>query len=357
MPYSINRFVGPAGRARLALTALVALAVVGLMPQSRGPKAELPPPGRGDTVLFESTIERLRAGEPYYEAIGVEMRQRNYPTASVFNWRTPAHLFFVSSVTARTARMILQLLAIGTLAMLPLALRRHSKLVTALSLLTVAGALATAVTPHAIVAGEVWSGVLIAASLCAYAASAPTAGAVLGVCAVFLRELAAPYGLLCGIAALIAKRRVESLIWIAGGLAYCVYFAVHLSQVWAHQQPGDLTHLDSWVRWNGLAFTTTTVKVSGWLGGAPHALSVLYVLLGLAGLASPTIPRQVAWALTAYVVLFAFIGQPFNFYWGWVTAPIWAFSVAHAWNGLSQLCGRARGHALDPQPANAIARR
>ncbi len=150
------------------------------------------------------------------------MRQRNYPTASVFNWRTPAHLLFVSSVSARTARMILQLLAIGTLAMLPLALRRQSKLVTALSLLAVAGALATAVKPHAIVAGEVWSGVLIAASLCVYAASAPTAGAVLGVCAVFLRELAAPYGLLCGIAALIAKRRAESLVWIAGGIAYCV---------------------------------------------------------------------------------------------------------------------------------------
>ena len=101
MPRSIDRFVGPAGRARLALAALVALAVLGSMPQSRGPKAELPPPGRGDTVLFESTIERLRAGEPYYDAIGVEMRQRNYPTASVFNWRTPAHLLFVSSVSAR----------------------------------------------------------------------------------------------------------------------------------------------------------------------------------------------------------------------------------------------------------------
>ena len=275
MPRSIDRFVGPAVRARLALAALIVLGILSLMPQSRAPKAELPPPGRGDTVLFESTIERLRAGEQYYDAIGAEMRQRNYPTASVFNWRTPAHLFFVSTVSAQTARMILRLLAIGTLAMLPLALRRQSKVVTAILLLAVAGALATAVKPHAIVAGEVWSGVLIAASLCLYAASAPTAGALLGVCAVFLRELAAPYGLLCGIAALVAKRRAESLVWIAGGLAYCVYFAAHVSQVWTHQQPGDLAHLDSWIRWNGLTFTTTTVKVSGWLSEAPLYLLVV----------------------------------------------------------------------------------
>ena len=253
--------------------------------------------------------------------------------------------------------MTLQMLAIGTLAILPFALRRQPKVVMAISLLTVAGALATAVKPHAIVAGEVWSGVLIAASLCAYFANARVAGAIVGVCAVFLRELAVPYTIVCGLASLIAKRRAESIVWIAGGIAYCVYFAVHVLQIWAHQQPGDLAHLDSWIRWNGIAFTTTTVKVSGWLGAAPHALSAYYVLLGLAGLASTTIPQQVAWPLLAYVVLFAFVGQPFNFYWGWVTAPIWAFAVAHAFEGLTRLAGEARDHASDVPPGAAISRR
>jgi hypothetical protein len=357
VPHFINRFIGQAAQAQLALASLVSLAVVGAIPQSRAPKPELPPPGRGDTVLFERTIDRLRAGEPYYDAIGAEMRQRNYPTASVFNWRTPAHLMLVSSVSDRTARMTLQLLAIGTLAALPLALRRQSKVVVVLSLLTLAGALATAVKPHAIVAGEVWSGALVAASLCAYAGRVPVAGAIFGVCAVFMRELAAPYVLLCGIASMLARRRTESVVWIAGALSYAVYFGVHVSRVWAHQQAGDVAHLESWIRWNGLAFTTTTVRVNGWLTDAPHPLPVCYTLLGLAGLASLSVPRQVTWPLAAYVGLFSVVGQPFNFYWGWVTAPLWAFSVAHAPHGVVRLYRQARGHAVSVPPSGAVSRR
>jgi hypothetical protein len=349
---SLDLFADSACRTRLVLAALLVIAVLGSLPQSRGPKAELPPPGRGDTLLFEKTIERLRAGEGYYDAIGDEMRHRNYPTASVFNWRTPAHLTFVSSVSTRTARTILQLLAIGILAVLPIALQRQSKLVIIVGLLTLAGALATAVKPHAIVAGEVWAGVAIAASLCAYYAGTPVIAALLGVSTVFLRELAAPYALMCGIAALLSRRRAELAVWVGGGILYCFYFSIHVSQVWAHQQPGDLAHLDSWVRWNGLAFTTTTVKVSGWLGEAPHALSVIYVMLGLTGLASPSILRQVAWPLSTYVVLFSVTGQPFNFYWGWITAPIWAFSVAHALEGSQRLYQDAFGQ----RSSNAISR-
>jgi hypothetical protein len=94
------------------------------------------------------------------------------------------------------------------------------------------------------------------------------------------------------------------------------------------------------------------VKVSGWLGEAPHALAVIYVVLGLVGLASPSILRQVAWPLTTYVVLFAVTGQPFNFYWGWVTAPIWAFSIAHALEGIPRLYQEAWRHPS----SNAISR-
>jgi hypothetical protein len=343
VPRSSDRFLSRTTRARLALGALVVLGILASVPQSRAPRAELPPPGRGDAVLFERTIARLRAGDPYYSAIGSEMRQRNYPTASVFNWRTPAHLILVSSMPSAGARLLLQLLTVAILALLPFVLRRQSKVVIVVTLLTLAGALATAVKPHAFVAGEVWSGVLIAASLCAYAANAGTAGAILGVGAVFLRELAAPYAVVCGLVARITKRRAESVVWAIGGLAYCLYFALHVSRVWAHQQPGDLAHLDSWIRWNGLSFTATTVKVSGWLTDAPHSLAIAYIVLGVAGLASLSILRQVAWPLVAYLMLFSFVGQPFNFYWGWVTAPIWAFAVGHAWEGLRELYGDSRG--------------
>jgi hypothetical protein len=331
--------------ARFALAALLALLVLGFMPSSRPPRAELPPPGRGDTVLFEATIERLRAGDRYYDAVGSELRQRNYPTASVFNWRTPAHFLLVASLSPAIARTVLQLIAVATLALIPLALRTQSKPVIVIAVITVMGALATAVKPHAVVASEVWSGALIAASICGYYAGLWAPAAILGVAAVFLRELAAPYCLACGVLAIASRRRNETVVWIVGGLAYCVYFVLHMAQVWAHQQPGDLSHVDSWFRWNGVAFTVATVNVSGWLVDRSASVTMAYIALGLAGMASPNVPAQVRASLAAYFVVFAFAGQPFNFYWGWITAPLWAFSAAHGFEGIVELWRRARPRA------------
>ena len=46
---------------------------------------------------------------------------------------------------------------------------------------------------------------------------------------------------------------------------------------------------------------------------------------------------QVRWALLAYFALFAVAGLPFNYYWGFVTAPLWALGLAHAADGLLRL--------------------
>src|SRR4051812_13921355 len=53
---------------------------------------QLEPPASGkkrDTLLFLSVVERVHAGEGYYEAWGSEARSRGYPCRSVFNWRLP----------------------------------------------------------------------------------------------------------------------------------------------------------------------------------------------------------------------------------------------------------------------------
>jgi hypothetical protein len=313
------------------------------MPVSKAPPKDLPPPGRGDAILHEITIERLRAGEPYYDAVGDSLRQRNYPAAQVFNWRTPAHFELVAALSIPVARTVLQVLAIASIAALPFALRGQRRATQALALLAMMGAVATAVRPQAVVVAEVWAGVFIALSLCAYYARAWVPAAGLGVAAVFFRELAAPYALACGLLAMSERRRGESAVWMAGGAAYLLYFAVHAAQVWAHQQPGDLSHAGSWLRWNGLAFTFATMKVSGWLGSAPHAVAVLYTAAGLASVASPRAPRHVTAPVVSYLALFAVAGQPFNDYWGWVAAPIWAFAAAHGWEGLRALLRQAGG--------------
>src|SRR6476619_4737957 len=98
---------------------------------------------------------------------------------------------------------------------------------------------------------------------------------------------------------------------MAGAAAYVVYFAIHATQVWAHQLPGDLSQTESWIRWNGVGFPVETLRVNGWLGLAPRWAAVLYLIVALAGTVSTSAPSQVTVTALTYFRLFAFMGQPF----------------------------------------------
>ena len=330
------------------ICALVVLLLAGLFPTSQPARPRLPPKGEGDAFLHLATIERIRAGDPYYEAVGEELRRGRYPATQVFNWRTPAHFVAVATLSVPVAQVLLKVLAFAAGVLTMLALARESRTVVVIGAVAQLGAVATAFRPMAVGVAEVWTGVLIALSLCAYVRHWWTAAAALGIAAVFTRELAAPYCVACGLLAMAAHRRKETYVWIAGGLAYAVYFVVHVSQVWAHQLPSDLSQTQSWLRWNGLEFIMATLKVNGWIGLAPRWTAVLYMVLALAGAASPRVPAQVALPLLTYFVLFAFAGQPFNYYWGWVTAPIWAFAAAYGVEGVHWLIVCARRPHLQP---------
>ncbi|MCA1563234.1 MAG: hypothetical protein LC804_24270 [Acidobacteria bacterium] len=329
--------LSPIGRARLMVTALVVVMVTAFFPASQPARPRLPPKGEGDAYLHLATIERIRAGDRYYDAVGEELRRGRYPATHVFNWRTPAHFVAVATLSVPVARVILKVLAFIALGLTMLALARESRAVLVIGAIAQLGAVATAFRPMAVGVSEVWAGVFIALSLCAYVKRWWTAAAVLGIAAVFTRELAAPYCVACAVLAMPAHRRREASVWIAGGLAYAVYFAIHLSQVQAHQLPTDLSHTESWLRWNGLEFIIATLKVNGWIGLAPRWVAVLYMVLALAAATLPRAPRQVVVPLLTYFVLFAFAGQPFNNYWGWVTAPIWAFAAAYGVEGVHLL--------------------
>jgi hypothetical protein len=332
--------------ARTALGTLLVLLLIGVAPGSRPQARRLPPPGAGDALLHLTTIDRLRSGEPYYDAVGEELRRGHYPTTSVFNWRTPAHFQVVATLSVPVARVILRVLAMAAVMWTPVALAGESVGVALIGLGVQLGAVATSFRPLAVGVAEVWAGALIALSICAYLSERWQLAAALGVAAVFTRELAVPYAITCGLMAFSAGRRRESYIWTAGALAYAAYFGVHVMQVRAHQLPGDLTQLESWIRWNGLRFTLDTVRVNGWIALAPAWAAAAYAVLALAGIASRNIPPQITGPLLGYFVLFAFVGQPFNYYWGFVTAPIWAFASAYGVDGFRRLIVSARRSTL-----------
>jgi len=312
----------------------------------------------GDEALFASFVEDLRQGNPYYTSMGAELRARGYPSRSVFNWRTPLHLEAVAALGIPSAYIVIRALAVILVAMAAWSLSVYGVETALLAAFSALGAAAPLLLgfPGPVVFGEAWCGALIGFSLAWYTRDYWVAAALCGVAAVFLRELAAPYAIVCGLLALHAGRRREFAVWLAGGAAYLLYFGVHAWFVQMAMRADDLAHAQSWVRWQGLPFVFETASWYGWSMVAPKILVPLLVAAGLTGTTAPSIPLQLRAAILCYVLLFAIVGQPFNSYWGLVTAPMWAFGVIYSVDGARWLSGRASRMCfiLDSQVPQAI---
>jgi len=275
--------------------------------------------------------------------MGSELRARGYPTASVMNWRTPLHLSTLAVLRIPLARLVFGILGLMVLVAGIWALAPRGSHVTAWGAFSLAGATMPIMLAHASVFfSEAWCGLLIGLSLALYARQRWVGAAVCGVLAVFVRELAAPYVLVCGLTALLGRRRKESLVWLLGGVAYVIYYAIHASSAHAAIEAGALAHTHSWVRWQGLAFVFSTAKWYGWATLAPAVLAPLVVTAGLAATAARSTTVQLRLGIVAYVFMFAIIGQPFNSYWGLVTAPLWAFGIAYSLDGVRWIANLPR---------------
>jgi hypothetical protein len=327
-------------RRACTLAALLSVLVCGFVyaPPSQA-ATDLSQQSARDLELFSSVVARLEAGAPYYLAMGSELRARGYPTASVMNWRTPLHLSVVATLHTRMARLVfttlgLMLIVVGIWALAP-----RGKYATIWGAVCVARAAALPVGwPHLLVfAPEAWCGLLVGVSVAFYARQRWLVAAACGVLAVFVRELAVPYVVVCGLAALTAGRRKEGLVWLLGGIAYVIYFAFLVSSARAAMEPGAFAHAQGWVRLQGLPFVFATARCYGWTFLTSPVLVPLVVGGGLAAAAAPTAPVHLRGGILVYVATFAIVGQPFNAYWGWVTAPLWAFGLAHSVDGLRSL--------------------
>src|SRR5437870_6410316 len=115
-------------------------------------------------------------------------------------------------------------------------------------------------------------------------------------------------------------------MWAAGFAAYGVFFLWHVSQVHAMQTASDTAHQHGWVQLGGLAFLLSVTQVHGFLLVLPQWVTAVYFSLVLLGFASWPGPagRRVGLTAMLYVLLFAFVGQDFNQYWGAMVAPLFA---------------------------------
>jgi hypothetical protein len=299
----------------------------------------------GDTELQLRTIERLRRGESYYAAVGAELRANQYPTSPIINWRTPLHYRAMATMSVERAGTLLFALGMAVVVTGALAYARESiaRAGAAAALLLLSIAPAMLVRPGAVGFPEHWAAAFIALSLNAYIARLWIAGATFAVVAVFLRELAGAYALACVLLAFKARRRAESLLWTAGGVAYIAYFAIHANAAAQSIRPDDIVRESPYLLASGLPFVFATLYVNGLVNLLPSFMTPVAAALGVAGSFAASCPPQLRAAVIGYFVLFCIAGQPFNFYWGYLTAPIWGHAFVHSVEGLRRLVLEALG--------------
>jgi hypothetical protein len=307
--------------------------------------ADAPSRGTSDIDLYRAEADRIRGGEPYYSAVKAELEVRGYPTRSVLNWRTPLPVWLIGILPNGVAQLLIVALAVAVLAVAGHVVGKEAGLARALTLLfLLIGALLPAALPGPYLMSEVWCGVLIAASLSFYGTDRRGAGVAFGLLALFVRELAAPYCLVCGLFAMHERRWKEVRAWIVGAIAYAAFYAWHLSQVIPLIESHARAHDEGWLQFGGAAFVISLVQMNVYLLLLPQWVSAVFLVVSLLGFAAMDggWGRRAAWTVCLYLLAFGFIGQPFNQYWGSVMAPMFCFGAVQGMAALVDLCRAAR---------------
>ena len=169
-------------------------------------------------------------------------------------------------------------------------------------------------------------------------ANAVWLGFCLGLLAMFVRELAAPFALVATAVAVGRGRWREVGAWLLGGVVYVTYYSLHLMNVLAQRSPADTPGAESWVSFGGLTFLLSTVQWNGLLFFAPWPFVCACLALIVGGIASSRCPVHVRWTAAVYAILFLAIGKHYDRYWGYLTWPTWSLACGCGADRLVSSC-------------------
>lgn len=342
----IRSLAMPAAVAALIATIAGILLLLAVASGSPAPPEPTVAEGSGDLAMYARLVERLRAGEEYYAAAHAELLAGDFGTRSVFNWRTPAYFSLLAlAPSLMWAQAGLALLALAAAAAALLLFRRTGGDTFALLLAPfLLLGLTSVIVPTAVLLPEVAAGLLILLSVAAYGLGRSGVGLTAGAAALAVRELAAPYALICAWLAWREGRRREVVAWLAVFVAYAAYFGWHASQVAGALEPADRAYPDGWLQWGGLDFILATAAFNGTWGVLPFWATAIALPLSLLGLAAWLGPggTRAGLAVAAYLLLFSAFGKPFNYYWGAMYTPLLALGMPWAIAAIRDLGERVR---------------
>jgi hypothetical protein len=332
----------------LALFAAVALMALGLV---TGAAPERAPPGSGPTDLGLYRYAAAQAAHPetYYPRLIAEQRREGYELKPFVAVRPPALAFLLAALkTDAIRRGALMALALVSLVAWRKALGGESggTLPRVLTSIVLATGVLPAIAAEAPYLHEVWAGVLISLSLALRRPHGFAAAVALGLAAALIRELAAPYLLAMLALALMERRWREGAAWASALALFGAALALHAHLVDRLVLPSD--HASAgWLKLSGWPFVLHAAQWNGLLAIAPAWLTAVVVPLALFGAATWDGPlgRRLAVILIGYVLAFAVVGRPENFYWGLVFAPLLPLGFARAVASAAVYLNRSRGMA------------
>lgn len=277
-----------------------------------------------DADAYLGVLALMRGGSSYYHAAHEVLLAKGYGTTSVFNWRTPAWpkliAFFPSIVWVQVSLTILA--SITLLFAYRMVRARANFLIASAVVLGIVPSLVLITAAKGLVLTEVVAGTLILSSIVGYGHRNWIVGLAAALLALFIRELAAPYILLCIGFAVWQRNSRELVGWVLGLLAYFVYFAWHWTEV--AQRLGSVERDDpgGWIRFGGIRFVIETAHFNGLFFLTPLWLTAALLPAALMGLFAWRQGLRAALTVTVYLCTFSVIGKPFNFYWGALYAPL-----------------------------------
>jgi hypothetical protein len=139
-----------------------------------------------------------------------------------------------------------------------------------------------------------------------------------GILSLLIRELALPFILVMLMLSLHERKYKEAFIWTSGIALFIFMMVIHASHIKDYVQPDNVYAFTQWITLGGWKFVLETSSMHPYLFLAPDwfiAVVVPFTLLGLLGWKGPLVSR-IGLTIGIYVLIFLFIGQHFNRYWG-----------------------------------------
>jgi hypothetical protein len=302
-----------------------------------------------DDDVYRNVVAELRAGGQYYDVFGHYLRAGHYATIPFVNWRPPLVYEFIRVAGDGVARWSFLLMGAVALALLASAERTRDPLMTVLLYLN---ALVIELAPRTMYFTEAWAGAAIALSAAAYQAQRRTVGAIAAGIALMMRELAAPYAVLCAWQAWRTDDRRERLLWVVIGGLSAGYYGVHVGRAIMAQQPGDLRSA-SWVAFGGVNLIlrmTALATVTG-QGRGSMVASAVWLAAALFSTLAPAMRFEMRMAVLLYVMTFAIVGQAHDAYWGLLFVPVQALAIGFVPDAAR---GLRRGGRSATRPQGAV---